>query len=153
MKKLIIAMLIALVLFPFTSFYANSENLLRYPSIPEIPQIKSISIHGTLSGGTMTDVKIEPFDKIYTHRFVRIWWENYSNTPINLKFGRGDNCKKFSSLVKVQFWRLNKECYITQEPIPQKGALQMWFDDSGTYEFEIEFVGTKSTKKGELIVF
>ena len=153
MKKMMIALFIAPILVPFTFLCANSRGLHNSVFIPQVPQLRSISIRGTLSNGVMTDAKIEPFEKIYTDRFVHIWWENYSDTPINIKFGNGDNCKKISSLDKIRFWRLSHECYITKKPIAQKGAFRLWVDESGTYEFEIQFVGTNSTKKGVLIVF
>ena len=150
MKKMVMifTMLAALMFFPFTSFSDLDD------WVPIIPQYQAISIRGTRSGDTMAETKIEPFKKVFVNRRTRVYWSNYSDVPIRIKFGKGENCKDISRVPqRSQYWRLSKQCYITEQPIPQDGALQIMFDEHGTYNYEIQFVGTKSTETGELIVF
>jgi len=122
--------------------------------LPIIPQYKEIAVRGSLAGDTMVETAIEPFKKVSIHRNTRVYWANYSDVPIRIKFGNEENCKDISGTrQRTQHWRLYKECYITERPIPQHGALQIIFDEQGTYDYEIHFVGTKSTETGKLVVF
>jgi hypothetical protein len=145
----------ALLGFILLLFTASSEgSRYGYEWFPIIPRYQAISVYGTISGDAMSETRIEPFEKIFAGRFTRVYWSNFSDIPIRIKFGNGTECKDISGAPqRTQRWRLSKECYITEKAVPPDGVLQITFDEQGTYKYEIQFVGTNSKETGELIVF
>jgi hypothetical protein len=101
----------------------------------------------------MKNMKLEPFNKISVYRFTRVYWTNKSNTPIRIKFGKGKNCQDISKTPQnAGDWWHNK-CHITRKPIPHDGILEVYFDEQGIYDYEVQFVGTKSVFKAQLVVY
>ena len=155
MKKIAIffTMIMVFILCPYTSF-SDSDGTVRLVNNRMFSQYQRINVPASRSGDTMEKIKIEPFNKVYVNRDTRVNWTNYSDVPIRIKFGNGKKCRDIRSAPnRIQFWRLSKECYITEDPIPQNGVLQIVFDEPGKYAYEIQFVGTKITEKAEIVVF
>ena len=151
-NTLLIAAIMAIMLFPGVSF---SHGLRFRPISPFFtsPSISSISIRGTRSGDTMTNVRIDPFKKTYVDRDTRIWWENYSDTPISIKIGHGNDCKEIINGSSMQLLNPMAACEITKQPILPNGSMIVSFDEASTYDFEIRFLGTNTVEKGQIVVF
>jgi hypothetical protein len=116
-----------------------------------VPKFQMITIHGKRSGDVMEDMNLTPFNKIFVARYTRVKWTNQSDTPIRIKFGKGDNCQDISRrFERTDYW-LDK-CHLTKEPIAPKEILEIQFNEGGTYDYEIQFVGTTSTFKAILEV-
>jgi hypothetical protein len=148
-----ITVLTALILSLWTLYPGKFTIVPNSQAFVQSPKASSISIHGKRSNNTMTNVKVQPFDKIYITKPTRVRWHNNSDTPILIKFGKGDKCESIiGAAPETTSWRPSQRCYLTANPISPKGTLRILFNQSGNYNFEIQFVGTKTTTTGVLIV-
>lgn len=148
MKKIILlSTIFCILLLPWASFSRDIKDL------PTSPRFQGITILGKRSGDVMEGMRLEPFNKISVNRFTRVYWTNQSDTPIRIKFLKGEKCRDISKTPQeAQDWWDNV-CRITKEPIPPNGILQVYFNEQGLYDYEIQFVGTKSTFKDRLVVY
>lgn len=158
-KLVRIVSLLAVMLLPAMSF-SDDYGGRGQREFPFFPETRFINIRGARSGDTMTDVRIEPFGTMHVDRFTRMWWQNLSDTPIKIKFvptskrsGKGGDCQKIVGGSQMDSWNPAADCYITATEIPPNGALLIYLDAAGQYEYEVQFLGTKSTAKGELVVY
>jgi hypothetical protein len=151
-KILLFVSIAALMLLSGVTFSREPWGGIASPSIT-VPPISSIAVRGTRAGDTMTDVRIEPFKTIYVDRTARIWWENYSDTPISVQIGKGNKCKAIHNGASLQLFNPATMCGVTKQPIPPNGSMIIRFEEASTYNFEIQFLGTTTIEKGQLIVF
>jgi hypothetical protein len=122
-------------------------------TLSPIQEVQWIHILGKRWGEVMNNMKLKPFNKINIDRSTRVIWINQSDTPIRIKFGKGENCQDISrNLQRTDYWR-KYYCHITEEPISPNGILEIFFNDPGSYDYEIQFVGTKSAFKAKLVVY
>lgn len=119
---------------------------------PAIPQYQHVVVTGTRSGDAMSDVRIEPWQKIFVRRATNVIWLNRSDTPILIQFGKGTNCRKLAQYFSNTLTWRSRDCHITGRPIPAGEQVRIFFEDSGGYSYEIRFVGTTNTIQGEIVV-
>jgi hypothetical protein len=152
MKRIIsLVAIFCMLLLPLTLFSRDGWGGRVGEMLGGIPRVQMITIHGKRSGDVMKDMHLTPFNKIFLDRYTRVKWTNNSDTPIRIKFGKGENCQDISRrFERTDYW-LDK-CHITKEPIAPKGILEIVFNEGHPYDYEIQFVGTTSTFKGSLVV-
>lgn len=152
MKKIILVLVsFYILLLSLVSFSIAGGQHLGVTSLKDF-KVRAINIFGRRSGDVMKEMKLEPFNEIFVDRGTRVSWTNQSDTPIRIKFKKGEICRNISKNPQSpQHW-LPDECYITKDPIPPRGILELYFNERDDYDYVIEFVGTESILKAKLVV-
>jgi hypothetical protein len=110
------------------------------PSISAAISDEWVVISGRLKNGET--LKASPL-KVSVEKGTRpLLWANGSDTPVRIKFGKGETCKEVSHTEMIHYkWALLPGCIIT-EPLRPRTIIEMWIDEQGTFDWRIEFVGT-----------
>lgn len=136
------ASIIVLSFFVVTQGVALADNF----QIPRLfPTIRMIMI-----SDTGLDTHILSID-----RYTEVTWINDSRSDVNIKFGKGDQCKQVSLEVFPGLGaRLDPDkCFVISNSISPKGTLRFHFKEFGDYLYEVDYVGTNRVEHGELKVF
>ncbi len=125
--------------------------IILFPSFASAVTDEWVVISGRLKNGEAP--KVSPV-KVSVERGTRpLLWANGSDTPVRIKFGKGQTCKEVSLTEMIQYkWAVLPGCIAT-EPVPPKRVMEMWLDEPGTFDWQIEFVGTDKKIAGVMAVY
>lgn len=136
------AIVVGLVLFPVV-IPCQADNT----SVPSVSKAEWINIWGNLKKGEMP--RVYP-SNIYVDRGAQVLWANGTDTPMKLKLGKGTGCKTVDQTGVAEYrWAL-LGCIVVS--VPARTIIEMFPDEGGAFNWEIEFVGTDKKLSGVLKV-
>ena len=110
-----------------------------------------VSIQGKWEGaGPVTG--IEPHE-LRIPRYTTVFFFNESETGIRVRFGTEDEegCRELGSA--AMSWRMNPhECLRTRDVITPSRGFRVRFDETGNYEYTVEYVGKNRSDKAVIHV-
>jgi hypothetical protein len=110
-----------------------------------------VNISGRLKNGETP--KVSPLKVSVERGSKPLLWANGSDTPVRIKFGRGETCKEISHTEMIQYkWALLPGCIVTQ-PVSPRAIIEMWVDEPGVFDWQVEFAGTDKKIMGTMAVF
>ena len=153
MRKSFVLLLLWLLALSSLPLLAQTGSPNRGGPGAEIPETKWVNIIGVRRADRF-ETKIEPFNKISVRRGTTVTWVNKANVDVRIQFGQGTECKALSRVaLRVFAWETLKGCLVTQQPIPTGGLVETRFNEPGSFNYEVEYLGEKRREVGSVAVF